>query len=552
MIVKLKSFSALLVQAEYRPWSIELEYLVAFTKKQDVFRAFLRVFYVVFTAIFIFASISAPVQAAVKRAYAGIVVDAKSGKVLYSRAADAKRYPASITKVMTLYIVFQELEAGRLNLSTRMKVSKYAANAVPSKLGLRAGTTISVENAIKALVTKSANDVARVIAEHISGSESKFAERMTRVARALGMKRTTYRNASGLPNSKQITTVRDQSRLGMAIFQHFPKYYKYFQTRTFRYKGKTYGNNNRLLGQNGIDGIKTGYIRASGFNLLTAARKNNRHIIVVAFGFDSGTQRNAKVAALVNSYLKKARRGSIVAQARITKPRLNGSIRVAVRPVTPMPRLASRMNIRTNTISVASNKQALPSIELFAPVPAPRPINLLNDKKPSNVLMAYTSPNLPANNTQTPPIQMQTDENSQPIDIIGAWISERLEIEDNNSEIIMLPPVEIGSGSQTIDLMTSGSINKTAKSTKNPEEDNRGWLVQVGSANSNKEAQALIASAANYYAPLKNMRPIIEQSNKSGATIFRAKIVGFGNFNQAKNACNQLRKKQVMCLTMKS
>ena len=316
-----------------------------------VFNATLRALFLLFVSIIALSMISSPASAAVKRAYAGIVVDAKTGKTLYSRAADAQRYPASITKVMTLYVLFQELDAGRIKLSTRMRVSSRAASAVPSKLYLKAGTTISVENAIKALVTKSANDVARVIAEHISGTEAKFALRMTKIAKALGMSRTTYRNASGLPDSKQITTVRDQSRLGIAIFQHFPEYYKYFQTRSFRYKGRSYGNHNRLLGQSGIDGIKTGYIRASGYNLLTAARKNNRHIVVVAFGFDSGTKRNAKVAALVSSYMPKARRGNYVAHARIARPGIGGTIRVAAVRVTPMPRPENRRLPATNRIA---------------------------------------------------------------------------------------------------------------------------------------------------------------------------------------------------------
>ena len=157
----------------------------------------------------------APAQAAaVPRKFAGIVIDAKSGKVLYESAADAARYPASVTKVMTLYVLFQELSAGNLELSDKMVVSKHAAAAVPTKLGLKAGAKITVENAIKALVTLSANDIARVIAEHISGSESAFAKRMTVTAKALGMDRTVYRNASGLPDGKQVTTVRDQAILG--------------------------------------------------------------------------------------------------------------------------------------------------------------------------------------------------------------------------------------------------------------------------------------------------------------------------------------------------
>jgi len=492
--------------------------------------------------------VAIPANAAVKRAYAGIVVDAKSGKTLYSRAADSPRYPASITKVMTLYVVFQELESGRMKLSTRMRVSKHAANAVPSKLGLKVGSTISVENAIKALVTKSANDVARVIAEHISGSETKFAQRMTKVARALGMKRTTYANASGLPNSRQVTTVRDQSRLGIAIYQHYPKYYKYFQTRSFKYNGKTYGNHNRLLGQNGVDGIKTGYIRASGFNLLTAARKNNRHIVVVAFGFDSGNQRNAKVASLVRSNLTKARRGNYVAQARIAKPRSSGTItRVAVQ-VTPMPRLKSRMpstNLVASTPVVAPISQPinLASIDtsISSPTPKNRPINLLANTTITAPISLAT-----INVTRVAPVKVAM----RPVDIIGNWISDTRGFPQNSGALALMPPANIGvapiiktPSTQAIDLMTSGSINQATEPSKSAS-----WALQVGAVSSTKTANNLIANAKSLVPELGNRRSFIEQTNKYGQKIYRARFSGFGDVSQAKSTCERLKENNINCL----
>src|SRR6218665_1796738 len=299
-----------------------------------------RVFTVVLLAFAALAPAAAE-AASVPRKFAGIVVDAKSGKVLYESAADAARYPASVTKVMTLYVLFQELTAGNIKLSDKMTVSKHAAAAVPTKLGLKSGSTITVENAIKALVTLSANDMARVIAEHISGTEAKFAERMTATARAMGMSRTTYRNASGLPDSRQITTVRDQAVLGIAIYQHFPDYYEYFQTRSFSYGKRTYGNHNRLLGERGVDGIKTGYTNASGFNLLTAARTEGHHIVVVGFGFDTSGSRDAKVRELVKKFGTKGRSGNYLDVAMIPQPgRKGATVQVASSdpsPVTPLP-----------------------------------------------------------------------------------------------------------------------------------------------------------------------------------------------------------------------
>ena len=277
-------------------------------------------------AVLISVLVLAPAVAeAVPRAYAGIVVDAKSGKVLYESNADDYRFPASVSKVMTLYILFQELSAGHIKLTDKMTVSRWAASASPTKLGLKPGATITVDNAIRAICTLSANDMARVVAEYIGGSESNFAKRMTSTAHALGMKHTTYVNASGLPDSRQITTVRDQSILGMAIYEHFPKYYAYFQTKSFSYGRRTYGNHNNLLGLDGIDGIKTGYTGAAGYNLLTAARADDRHIVVVGFGFASAGKRDAKVRDLVRTYLPQARDGDYLQTAMIPLPGRKGS-----------------------------------------------------------------------------------------------------------------------------------------------------------------------------------------------------------------------------------
>ena len=238
-----------------------------------------------------------------------MVYDVNTGKTLFSRHADAPRYPASLTKIMTLYIVFQELKAGRLKLDSRLKVSQYAAARPPSKLGLRPGSTISVKSAILSLVTKSANDVAAVVAENISGSEAKFAERMTRTARRLGMKSTTFRNPHGLPNSKQRTTARDMIRLGVAVQQHFPSYYRYFNTRSFKYGSRAYGNHNKLLGRvKGVDGIKTGYTRASGFNLVSNVKTGGRHIVAVVMGGRTGKTRDAHMQQLIARHLPKASR----------------------------------------------------------------------------------------------------------------------------------------------------------------------------------------------------------------------------------------------------
>src|SRR5271154_4783375 len=240
-------------------------------------------------------------------AFSSIIVDGNSGATLSANSPDASRHPASLTKIMTLYLLFERLDAGKMNLDSEMEVSEHASEQAPTKLGLRPGQTISVEDAIKGLVTRSANDAAVVIAEAIAGDEGDFARLMTRKARALGMTKTVYRNASGLPDDEQVTTARDQSTLGRAIQERFPRYYRYFSTQAFNYRGHSIRNHNHLLGSvEGVDGIKTGYTRAPGFNLVTSMRRGNRHLVGVVMGGHSGGSRDAIMRSLLAENLEKA------------------------------------------------------------------------------------------------------------------------------------------------------------------------------------------------------------------------------------------------------
>lgn len=216
-----------------------------------------------------------------------------TGDVLFSRYADSRRYPASLTKMMTLYVLFEDIEAGRTSLDDKIKVSSRAARQPASKLGIRSGSTIKVETAIEALVIKSANDVATAVAEHVSGTEVAFARRMTRTARDLGMRSTTFRNASGLPNSRQVTTARDMARLAQRLRQDFPQYQDFFTQQSFRWNGRTYRTHNKLLNNySGSTGLKTGYTRASGYNLATTAERDGHPLVGVVLGGRSGATRD--------------------------------------------------------------------------------------------------------------------------------------------------------------------------------------------------------------------------------------------------------------------
>ncbi len=250
--------------------------------------------------------------------YSAIVVEAKTGEVLYARYADSERYPASITKLMTLYLAFDALDSGEIKLSDRIKISKSAAGAAPSKLGLKAGETISVDNAIRAIAVKSANDVALAMAEHLAGNERRFAALMTIKARELGMKHSRFVNASGLPDERQLSSARDIAILSRALMRNHANYYGYFSVRSFVWRGTEMPNHNRLLGNyRGVDGLKTGYTVASGFNLAASAVRDGHRIIAVVLGGRTAAARDTHMADLLDSaftLLDKRAKGDRTAQ----------------------------------------------------------------------------------------------------------------------------------------------------------------------------------------------------------------------------------------------
>ena len=263
----------------------------------------------VFALVLLIGLFLAPVSATAK--YASIVVDVNTGRILHATNADTRNYPASLTKMMTLYIVFDSLNAGEITLKTKFKTSRRATQQPPSRLGLRKNQTITVKNAILSLVTKSANDVAVVIAENLSGSERAFALKMTAKARDLGMSRTTFRNASGLPHRGQMSTARDMAKLARALLTTHSSYYGYFSIKKFTYQGRGYKNHNKLLtSYEGVDGIKTGYIRAAGYNLVASAKRSKQRLIGVVFGGNSSKHRNRHMTKLLNKGFASIDRGT--------------------------------------------------------------------------------------------------------------------------------------------------------------------------------------------------------------------------------------------------
>ena len=303
-------------------------------------------------------------QHAMAAKYASIVINADTGRVMYARNADAMRYPASLTKIMTLYLLFEEIKSGRMDMDSRIGVSKLAASRSPSKLYLKPGQSISAEQAIYALVTKSANDVATAVAEAISGTERSFAKRMTRKARALGMRKTVFKNASGLPHSQQKTTARDMARLAVAMRRDFPRLYRYFSTQSFNWKGRKFGNHNKLLAHySGTDGIKTGYINASGFNLVASVKRHGVRLIGVVFGGKSSRSRDKHMMKILDAQFKRAKPVTVSAQVaalgipqKLPKSPPKRSNLVKVRRLAKLPLPKEEFLDTPQTVSLSSTR----------------------------------------------------------------------------------------------------------------------------------------------------------------------------------------------------
>ncbi len=297
-----------------------------------------RMFFVLVAVLIFFLASSAHANPR----HASIVIDANSGEVLHESNADASRYPASLTKMMTLYLLFEALEQRKMTVDTRMPVSIHAASMPPTKINLQTGDSLSVRDAIPALIVRSANDVAAVVAEALGSTETNFARMMTDKARKLGMHSTTFRNASGLPDNEQKTTARDLVTLSARLMKDFPQYYHYFSTRSFSYKGTVYNSHNRMVSNTrGVDGLKTGFIRASGFNVATSAKRGERRVIAVVMGGPTAASRDQHMSQLLDRSFSGGgapQQIENITQARIT-PVAVKKINTPASPSKPAPAL---------------------------------------------------------------------------------------------------------------------------------------------------------------------------------------------------------------------
>lgn len=468
---------------------------------------------------------------------ASIVVDGNTGAVLYASNADAIRHPASLTKMMTLYLLFERLESGRIKLNTEMPASAHAAGQAPSKVGLKPGDTINVETAIKALVVKSANDVATVVAEYLGGDEPSFARMMTAKARALGMAHTTYRNANGLPDDEQVTTARDQALLGRALQDRFPNYFRYFKTRSFVYEGRTISGHNRLLGSvDGVDGIKTGYIRASGFNIVTSVNRNNRHLVAAVFGGRTAGARDAVVRGLIDRTYK-------VASAKRTAPPVAESTAVAelkmpAKPPTPVadprpedvatadsPEVGSTAPIKANpvkTVLVRSGKTQMAALSELPP--AGRTLMPPHTKPTTVSTIATVKSNLPPPSGDPGPGILGT--------LPAKPAPARQQVASAGAAVPVPAPAPEAMGSAT----------KTRS----------GWMIQVGAFPEEKAAKERLAAAqSKAKEQLGEAEPFTEKVAKGDRALFRARFAGLEK-PQAEAACKNLKRSEIPCLLMKN
>ena len=335
--------------------------------------------------------------------YAAMVIDARTGEVLHSRNADTRLHPASLTKMMTLYVVFEAVERGEISLDTKIRVSKKAAAEVPSKLGLRAGSSIALRYLIRASAVKSANDAATAMAEAISGSEAAFARRMNRTAKALGMTKSTFKNAHGLTESGHLSTARDMTTLGRRLFYDYPQYYNLFSRRSTDAGIKSVNNTNRRLLANyrGADGIKTGYTRAAGFNLVASAERGNERIIATVFGGRSTTTRNARVAELLDMGFNRA--PSRVAVRKPAPPRYDNL------PIEQAPAGAAGKTIRLVTAVKSSDR---PQLRPGAEPTAPDPMLLAMKEEIQDAVADANAAALAAANAQTEAKPVEVTQNA--------------------------------------------------------------------------------------------------------------------------------------------
>jgi D-alanyl-D-alanine carboxypeptidase len=445
---------------------------------------------------------------------------------------------------MTLYLLFAELEAGRLKLDSKIRVSTEAAAQPPSKLGLKPGETIDVDDAIKAIVTRSANDIAVAVAEIIAGDENSFARLMTQRARSLGMMRTVFKNASGLPDPDQVTTARDMALLGLAVQDRFPRYYPYFATRVFHWRGAAIGNHNRLLGSvDGVDGIKTGYTRASGFNLISSVKRAGRHVVAVVMGGKTGAARDAYMRDLIDGKIRFAHAGPRTAPrfAESPAPLPTPNPASAPAPRSTKPVVGSKDPVeRTRVRIVAVGKDGKAAEEGDRPTGTVRVSTLSSEsvQMPHQITPMAVAPDGRLVTFAPPPA---------PSEFATASAQESPELERSAviSSLVPENPPAPASPPAAAPVETAGN--------EPPSSAPRGsWIIQIGAyANETQARERLAEARARAAGMLAKVNSYTEEASRGSTKIFRARFAGFDEAS-AKRACETLKKNDFACFAAKN
>jgi D-alanyl-D-alanine carboxypeptidase len=506
--------------------------------------------------------------------HALFIIDANSGATLANQDGTDPRYPASLTKMMTIYMAFDAVQRGTTTMTSPVKFSVAATKAAPSKLDLDVGDTITLENAILALITKSANDVAIAVAEHLGGTEPNFAKMMTAKARELGMKNTTFKNASGLPDGDQTTTARDMTTLGLRLYDDFPKQFPLFSTRSFAYNGSSYRNHNTLMLQMpGINGIKTGYTHASGFNLVSSLEQDGKHVIGAIFGGSTANSRNlsmriALAKAMSKASTTKTRKPLLLAQAAPAK----SVPRAAQAPVaTIAPKAAPAASPPAPVVVVAA-----------APTTAPLRIDIAKVRPATAQETATVAPRSPER-APPPPAFAQASVAPKAAEIIKPRASEPLAIAPTplaaapatapsgvrppsslNAQLAQLsqsagqlpaPPAQPsyrlnGPAQQT--QPTAQPVANTPTAAGQPTNAALNYDIQIGAYASPAEADRRMTTAASLVPThLKNRRPNRQQVSVGDKTLYRARFSGFDQ-SAASAACAELNRQSINCIALKA
>jgi D-alanyl-D-alanine carboxypeptidase len=453
------------------------------------------------------------------RGVAAIVVDSRSGHTLYALNENELRHPASVTKVMTLYLLFEQLEKGALRLDSPLMISQWAAAQAPTKLGLPPGSSIAVEDAIKAVVTKSANDIAVAIAENIGGDEENFARLMTSKAKSLGMADTHFANASGLPNSQQITTARDLAVLGRAIQERFPRYYRYFSTHSFAYNGEVMRNHNHLLDRvEGMDGIKTGYTAASGFNLLSSVRRGRRHIVAVVLGGRTAAARDRLMASLIERHIDSSGE-TLSAHAPVLDGRNESAEAQDVADSREEAAAAQEQPLAYEQAAVAQKASAAREVTARpAFVSGIRTRVEPDAKHKSKVAEKFRG----AIDGSTTPARSKTA---------------------RHETAATTTPSALKRGAAEQTQLAKAEALRPQKS---------GWMIQLGAVDDADKANALLARARNaaHVVPA-TARAFTEKVQKGGETLYRARFAGLEE-ETATAACRSLKRSGFSCFATKN